>query len=345
MMEELLIHLAKIVGVIAVMLGIVAYTVMAERWICAWIQDRIGPNRVGPLGVLQPLADGIKLFLKEDVLPHHVHKVLYTIGPTLVMIPALVNIGVIPWGSVLPIKGRLVPCVIADLDIGILFVFAFATLSVYGIVLAGWASNSKYPFLGGIRSSAQMISYEVCLGLTVVPLFMQVGSLNLSDVVHYQIHHPWFVLGQPLSFFIFVVSAFAETNRLPFDLPEAEQELVGGYNTEYSSMKFGMFYMGEYAAMFVMAALVATLFFGGWTLPFAPCNAPARTLGIGVLHIGIFVAKVLAVLFVYIWVRWTLPRFRYDQLMGLGWKVFIPLTIVNILVTGVAMAARTLVDY
>jgi len=340
MMTELLVHIIKIAAVIGVMLGIVAYTVMAERWVSAWIQDRIGPNRVGPLGLLQPLADGIKLFLKEDVLPHHVKKLLYTLAPTLVIMPALVNIAVIPWGSDLPIAGHEVKCVIADLNIGILFVFAFASLSVYGIVLAGYASNSKYPFLGGIRSSAQMISYEVCLGLSVVPVFMQAGSLNLVTVVEYQTQHGWMLLypWQWLSFFIFVISAFAETNRLPFDLPEAEQELVGGYNTEYSSMKFGMFMMGEYAAMFVMSSLIVTLFLGGWSLPFAPFNAPAKTLGVGLAHIGVFVAKLLAVLFVYIWVRWTIPRFRYDQLMALGWKIFIPLTIVNILLVAVVLA-------
>lgn len=338
MIVGLLIDVIKIAAVIGVMLGIVAYTVMAERWVSAWIQDRIGPNRVGPLGLLQPLADGIKLILKEDVLPHHVKKALYTIAPTLVIMPALINMAVIPWGSSLPVAGYDVKCVIADLNIGILFVFAFTSLSVYGIVLAGYASNSKYPFLGGIRSSAQMISYEVCLGLSVVPVFMQAGSLNLGAVVEYQAQHTWLVLCQPLSFFIFVVSAFAETNRLPFDLPEAEQELVGGYNTEYSSMKFGMFMMGEYAAMFVMSSLIVTLFLGGWSLPFAPLNAPAQTLGVGLLHIGVFLAKLLGVLFVYIWVRWTIPRFRYDQLMALGWKIFIPLTIVNILLVGVVLA-------
>jgi NADH-quinone oxidoreductase subunit H len=338
MIVELLIHLAKIAGVIGVMLGIVAYTVMAERWVCAWMQDRIGPNRVGPFGLFQPIADGLKLILKEDVLPHHVNKVFYTIGPTLVMMPALINIAVIPWGSTLPIAGRTVNCVIADLDIGILFVFAFAALSVYGIVLAGWASNSKYPFLGGIRSSAQMISYEVCLGLSVVPVFMQVGALNLGKVVEYQAQQQWLVVCQPVSFFIFLVSAFAETNRTPFDLPEAEQELVGGYNTEYSSMKFGMFFLGEYAAMFVMSCLITTLFFGGWSLPFAPFNAPAQTLGVGLAQIGAFLAKVCFFLFVYIWVRWTIPRFRYDQLMALGWKLFIPLTIANLIVAGVVLA-------
>jgi NADH-quinone oxidoreductase subunit H len=340
MIPLLLIHLIKIVCVIGVMLTIVAYTVLAERKICAWMQDRIGPNRVGPLGLLQPLADGLKFAFKEDVLPHHVNKVYFTLAPVIAMVPALITIAVVPWGSQLVIPGLAEPVkgVIADLNVGILFVFAIASLGVYGIVLAGWASNSKYPFLGGIRSSAQMISYEVCLGLSVVPVFMQVGSLNLTKVVEYQTHHTWLALCQPLSFFIFIVSAFAETNRLPFDLPEAEQELVGGYHTEYSSMKFAMFFMGEYAAMFVASALMATLFFGGWSLPFAPFNAPAHTLLVGLAHIGIFLAKVCLFLFFYIWVRWTIPRFRYDQLMALGWKIFIPLTLLNILISGVVLA-------
>jgi NADH-quinone oxidoreductase subunit H len=340
MLEELLIHLVKIAGVLGVMLGIVAYTVLAERWICAWIQDRIGPNRVGPFGLLQPLADGLKFLFKEDVLPRHVHKVYFTLAPALVMVPALVTVAVVPWGSQLPVAGATIKCVIADLDVGILFVFAIASLGVYGIVLAGWASNSKYPFLGGIRSSAQMISYEVCLGLSVVPVFMQVGALNLGSVVEYQARHVWLVLCQPLSFFIFMVSAFAETNRLPFDLPEAEQELVGGYHTEYSSMKFAMFFLGEYANMFVASALMVTLFFGGWSLPVGPLAAPAETLWTGLAHIGIFLAKVLVLLFVFIWVRWTLPRFRYDQLMALGWKVFVPLTIANIFVYGIILTVR-----
>lgn len=238
----------------------------------------------------------------------------------------------------MPIAGRMIDCVIANLDVGILFIFAIASLGVYGIVLAGWASNSKYPFLGGVRSSAQMISYEVCLGLSVVPVFMQVGSLNLTKVVEYQGHHTWLILCQPLSFLIFLVSAFAETNRLPFDFPEAEQELVAGYNTEYSSMKFGMFFMAEYAGMFVQSALMATLFLGGWSLPFAPMNVPAQTLGVGLAQIGVFLGKVMFFLFVYIWVRWTVPRFRYDQLMALGWKIFIPLTLLNIVITGVVLA-------
>jgi len=342
LLVELVVHVVKIAAVIGALLGIVAYGVLLERRVCAWIQDRHGPNRVGPFGLFQPIADGVKLFLKEDILPHHVQKVLYTIAPPLVMLPALLNIGVIPWGSRLPLPWLPEPvsCVIADLDIGILFVFAFASFSVYGIVLAGWASNSKYPFLGGIRSSAQMISYEVCLGLSVVPVFMEVGSLNLGAVVEYQAQHGWLIVRpwQWVSFLVFLTSAFAETNRLPFDFPEAEQELVGGYNTEYSSMKFGMLMLGEYAALVVMSALMATLFLGGWSLPVAPLNAPATTIGIGLAQIAIFLAKTLFFMFVYIWVRWTLPRFRYDQLMTLGWKVFVPVTIANIVVVGAVMA-------
>ena len=226
MINELVIHVVKIAAVIGVMLGIVAYTVMLERWVCAWMQDRIGPNRVGPFGLLQPLADGVKFLFKEDVLPHHVNKVYFCIAPIVTMIPGLIAMAVIPWGSNLPIAGHVIKGVIADLNVGILFIFAISSLGVYGIVLAGWASNSKYPFLGGIRSSAQMISYEVCLGLSVVPVFMQAGSLNLMKVVEYQASHTWLILCQPLSFLIFMVSAFAETNRTPFDLPEAEPELA-----------------------------------------------------------------------------------------------------------------------
>ena len=340
-MEFIVITMAKIAVMLGVLLTVVAYTVWLERKVCAWMQDRVGPNRVGPFGLLQPLADGLKMMLKEDVLPRHItDKALYTLGPLMAMVPALVTAGAIPWGSQLPIFGRQIQCVVANLNAAVLVVFATSSFAVYGIVLAGWASNSKYPFLGGVRSSAQMISYEVCLGLSVVPVFMQVGSLNLGKVVEYQACHLPFICYPHmwLSFLIFLVSAFAETNRTPFDLPEAEQELVGGYNTEYSSMKFGMFFMGEYAAMFVMSSLMVTLFLGGWSLPFAPFNAPATSLVVGLLHIGVFLAKVGACLFFYVWVRWTIPRFRYDQLMGLGWKVFIPLTIVNILIVGAVLA-------
>lgn len=336
MAEDFPILLLKIGGAVLGLLTIVAYTVLLERRVAAWIQDRVGPNRVGPMGLMQPIADFIKLVTKEDLLPAYAHKVYYILAPALVMIPSLLVIAVIPWGSYL----GGVKCVIADIDTGILFVFAITSLAVYGIVLAGWASNSKYPFLGGIRSSAQMISYEVCLGLSVVSIIMQTGTLNLGHIVEYQAEHTWLMVCQPLAFFIFVVSAFAETNRLPFDFPEAEQELAGGYNIEYSSMKFALFFMGEYANMTIASALVATLFLGGWSLPFEPFNAPATSLGIGIAHIGIFLAKVMAFLFFFIWVRWTLPRFRYDQLMQIGWNVMLPLALINVFVTGAILLWR-----
>lgn len=326
----------KIIVIFGLVLTIVPYTVLAERRICAWIQDRVGPNRVGFQGLLQPIADGLKLMLKEDMLPHHVHKILFTLAPALVFMPSLMILAVIPWGSEIgPMK-----CVVSDMNAGMLFALALASFSVYGIALAGWASNSKYAFLGGVRSAAQLISYEVCLGLSLIPLFMQAGTLNLGTMVTYQTAHGWLVLYHPLAFFIFLTSVFAECNRTPFDLPEAEQELVSGYHTEYSSLKFGLFYLGEYANMLVASALVTTLFLGGWSLPFAPFNAPATVIWVGLAHVMIFVAKVCAVLFLFIWVRWTVPRFRYDQLMALGWKVFFPLALVNILVVAVVMACR-----
>lgn len=330
----ILIDFAKIIGVVAVVLGIVSYLVLVERWVCAWIQDRIGPNRVGIFGLLQPLADVAKLIFKEDMLPGHVRRVYFVIAPMVVLIPALVSLTVIPWGSML----GTMKCVIADVDSGILLCFAVGSLGVYGIVLGGWASNSKYPFLGGIRASAQLISYEITMALSVVPVFMMSGGLNLGRIVEFQCDHGWLLLFQPLSAFLFLVSAFAETNRLPFDLPEAEQELVSGYHTEYSGMKFALFFLAEYANMVVASALIVTLFLGGWSLPFGGLDQPAATLGMGLLHIGIFLAKLFAVLFVYIWVRWTLPRFRYDQLMHLGWKIFLPLALLNIVATAMVLA-------
>jgi NADH-quinone oxidoreductase subunit H len=333
---QLLIETGRISAVVLVLLGIVAYTVLLERRMAAWMQDRLGPNRVGPQGLLQPIADFMKLIMKEDIIPSYVNKVYYILAPAVVMIPSLMTIAVIPWGSML--GGR--KCVIADLDVGLLYIFAVASLTVYGIVLAGWSSNSKYPFLGGIRSSAQMISYEVCLGLSVVGLIIQTGTLNLSAIVEYQAQHGWLILTQPVAFFVFLISAFAETNRLPFDFPEAEQELVGGYHTEYSSMKFALFFLGEYANMTISAALMTTLFFGGWSLPFAPFNAPATTVAMGLAHIGVFFAKLLGFIIFFIAVRWTLPRFRYDQLMRIGWNIMIPLALLNIVVTAAIVAWR-----
>ncbi len=336
--------LAKIFCVIGAVLTMFAYSVLAERKISAMIQDRIGPNRVAVpgisamplvgsfltrLGFWQPIADGVKAILKEDFTPSYVRKVYFWLAPGIVLIPSLLIVAVIPFGSNL--GGQRM--VIADLDVGILYTFGIVSLGVYGIVLAGYAANSKYPFLGGIRSSAQMISYEIAMGMSVIPLFLVVGDLNLSKVIEYQAQHAWLVCYAPVSFFLFLVSAFAETNRLPFDLPECETELVAGYNTEYSSMKFALFFMGEYANMIAGSAMMVTLFFGGWTLPFGGLDRPAASIGIGLLHIGIFLGKVAFLMVVFIWVRWMLPRFRYDQLMDLGWRRFIPLALANILAT------------
>ncbi len=325
----------KILAAFGVLMFMVAYIVLVERKVCAFIQDRIGPNRAGPFGLLQPVADGIKAFFKEEVTPGHVRKVFYVLAPMIVLMPAILNLAVIPFGSTLGNEQNQM--VLANLNVGILYTFGIVSLGVYSIVLAGYAANSKYPFLGGIRSSAQMISYEVSMGMSVIPIFMLVGSLNLGEVIGYQAHglFRWLVFKQPLAFAIFLGAAFAETNRTPFDLPEAEQELAGGYNVEYSSIKFALFFMGEYANMILASAMMVTLFFGGWTLPWFGLDQPASSLGMGVVHIGVFLAKVFALLLIFIWVRWMWPRFRYDQLMNLGWRRFIPLALANIVVTAV----------
>jgi NADH-quinone oxidoreductase subunit H len=377
---DVFVTLIKIFVLVNVVLGLVSYTVMAERKISAAIQDRIGPNRVGvPLGGVrigsftipnvslwglgQPLADAFKFMLKEEFTPAHVNKFYFWLAPAMAMVPALLTICVIPFASnhavVLPFFDYTMkaPGVIADVGIGVLLVFAIASLGVYGIVLAGWASNSKYPFLGGIRSSAQMISYEVSMGLSVIPLFLVMGNLRLSDVVQYQVVHGWTVLpflatrwpwhnGESyllwipmlISFMIFLVSAFAETNRLPFDLPESETELVGGYHTEYSAMKFALFFLGEYAAMIVASSLMVTLFLGGWSLPFGFYMAWQDQWWSVPVYAFVFLLKMLAFIVLFIWVRWTLPRFRYDQLMGLGWKCILPIALANIILTGILLA-------
>jgi NADH-quinone oxidoreductase subunit H len=340
----------KILGVFSVVMFIVAYAVWVERKVCAAIQDRHGPNRVGIFGLLQPAADAIKAFLKEDFMPGHVRKGYYWLAPALVMIPSLLTVAIIPFGSLLGHQKM----VIADLNVGILYTFGIVSLGVYGIVLAGYAANSKYPFLGGIRSSAQMISYEIAMGLSVIPLFLIAGgldvpqlsagwqallegttSLNLNRLVSWQAAHGWLIFYAPISFVIFLAAMFAETNRMPFDLPEAEQELAGGYNVEYSSMKFALFFMAEYAAMTAASALLVTLFLGGWSLP--GLSQPATTIGMGLLHIGIFLAKMACLICIVIWVRWMWPRFRYDQLMDLGWRRFIPLALANIVATAVVL--------
>lgn len=325
----------KIFVVFSVLMTIVAYAVWVERKVSAAIQDRLGPNRFGPFGLLQPAADAVKAFLKEDFTPAHVRKVYFWLAPAITLIPGLVVVAVLPFGSMLGHQKM----VIADLNVGILYTFGIVSLGVYGIVLAGYASNSKFPFLGGIRSSAQLISYEIAMGMSVVAVFLLTGTLNLTDVVLYQsgnLFH-WLVFKQPIAFIIFAVAALAETNRTPFDLPEAEQELAGGYNVEYSSMKFALFFMGEYANVTAASAMMVTLFFGGWSLPFAGLDQPATTILIGVLHILIFLAKTCFILFLIIWVRWMWPRFRYDQLMDLGWRRFLPLALANIIVTAVIL--------
>jgi NADH-quinone oxidoreductase subunit H len=345
----------KILGAFSVLMFIVAYAVWVERKLSAAIQDRHGPNRFGPFGLFQPAADAIKAILKEDFTPGHVRKVYYWLAPAIVMMPSILVVAVIPFGSYLGHQQM----VIADLNVGVLYTFGMVSLGVYGIVLAGYAANSKYPFLGGIRSSAQLISYEIAMGLSVLPLFLLTGTLNLSDVVVYQGQHGWlalpFLSPHPslhdlvmwpfmlLAFGVFLAAAFAETNRTPFDLPEAEQELAGGYNVEYSSMKFALFFMGEYANLTVAAALMATLFLGGWTLPIAGLDRPALPdqIGLGLLQIAIFLAKTLFLIFMVMWVRWMWPRFRYDQLMDLGWRRFIPLALANVIVTAVVIWVRS----
>jgi len=328
----------KILASFAILMTMVAYIVLVERRVCAFVQDRVGPNRVGPFGLLQPWADGIKAFLKEDFTPAHVRKIYFFLAPGIALMPAILNLAVIPFGS----KIGNQPMVLANLNVGILYTFGIVSLGVYSIVLAGYAANSKYPFLGGIRSSAQMISYEISMGMSVIPVFLLAGSLNLSDVIGYQAHglFSWLVFKQPLAFAIFLGAAFAETNRTPFDLPEAEQELAGGYNIEYSSIKFALFFMGEYANMILASAMMVTLFFGGWTLPWFGLDQTATTLLGGIAHIAIFLAKVFVFLLVFIWVRWMWPRFRYDQLMDLGWRRFLPLALANIVVTAVVLWAK-----
>ncbi len=345
----ILTSLAKTIGVIfLIILPMVSYSVYAERRVSALIQDRVGPNRVGPAGLFQPVADALKFILKEDFTPAHVNTFYYWLAPCLAMVPAIATIAVVPFGSTL----WGVPMVIADVNVGVLYVFAIASLGVYGIVIAGWSSNSKYPFLGGVRATSQMISYELSLGLAVIPIFLLVGQLRLTSIVQFQIEHGWMIapfigdwgnlqkwlLALPMfiSFCVFTVAIFAETNRLPFDLPEAETELVGGYHTEYGSMKFALFFLGEYAAMITGSAIIVTLFLGGWHFPWIPDGSHGWIFGL--LNIAVFFAKVAVLLVVFIWVRWTLPRFRYDQLMRLGWIFFFEIALVNIFITALILA-------
>lgn len=310
-----------------IMVGVALLT-LAERRICAWMQDRLGPNRVGPQGLLQPAADGLKNFLKEETYPALADKTLFILAPLISFVPALLTFAVIPFAAPLPTPWGVVPMVVADLPVGFLYILAISSLGVYGIVLAGWSSNNKYALLGGLRASAQMISYEIALGMSTVAVLLLAGNVTLSQVIARQQQGAWFVISLTLAFSIFMISAFAETNRLPFDLPEAEAELIAGYHTEYSAMKFSMFYIAEYSNMVTASALMATLFFGGWDIPFTAWDQTGEPSVLKTLAtLAAFGLKTGFFLFTYIWIRWTLPRFRYDQLMALGWKVLLPLSL------------------
>ena len=332
----------KMIVVFTVYMVGVAMLTLAERKISAWIQGRLGPNRVGgKLGLLQPAADGVKNIMKEETLPGHVNKPIFTLAPMLAFIPALMAAAVIPFGATWDSRWGRIPMVIADLPVGFLFILAITSLGVYGIVLAGWSSNNKYALLGGLRSSAQMISYEVAMGMSLIPVLLLAGNVTLNEIVDQQANmYTWNVLTLTISFFIFMVAAFAETNRLPFDLPEAESELIAGYHTEYSAMKFSMFPISEYANMATSSALMATLFFGGWNIPFMTRdNSGGVGLLLVLLSIAIFAVKTGFFLFVFIWIRWTLPRFRYDQLMSLGWKTMLPLALAYIVIIAATILA------
>ncbi len=323
-----------------VLLTAVAYTVWLERKVVGHMQNRWGPTRVGPFGLLQPAADGIKFLFKEDLTPPHVYKPLYIAAPLIAVIFALTSIAVIPIGNSITVAGYSIPLQITDVNIGLLLVLGVTSMGVYGVALAGWSSNNKYSLLGGLRASAQMVSYEISLGLSLVGVLIMAGSFSLRDIVNAQSGHFWGFIprwnifqGQFIGFFVYLMAAYAETNRIPFDLPEAETELVAGYHTEYSAMKFAMFFMAEYANMITVACLATLLFLGGWH---GPVGGPPIVQAL--LPVFWFTAKVFVFLFIYIWVRGTLPRFRYDQLMAFGWKFLLPLALVNLVATAIAVA-------
>ncbi|MCC6866301.1 MAG: NADH-quinone oxidoreductase subunit NuoH [Ignavibacteria bacterium] len=334
---DLLITAVKITLVLNILLVSVAYAVYAERRISAFMQNRYGPNRVGYEGLLQSFADVIKLVFKEDIVPVKANKTIHTLAPMISIFVALTTLAVVPFGYQIELFGKIIPLQITDVNVGILYILALTSLGVYGIALSGWSSNSKYSLFGGIRSCAQMISYELSMGLSVVGIILISGSLSLQDIVIHQYGWKWNIILQPLGFIIFLVASFAETNRLPFDLPEAEPELVGGYHTEYSSMKFALFFLAEYANMIIASTVITTLYLGGWQFPYLQTfGLPA--LAVSIIQILTFCIKVVILVFFFIWVRWSLPRFRYDQLMNLGWKVMLPLALLNIIVTAIVVS-------
>lgn len=325
--------LVLIVIVVMASLVIAMYTTFAERKVAAVLQDRRGPNRAGPFGILQPLADGLKLFFKEEVIPNFSSKFLFILGPSLAMLTAIMTSAVVPWGGTIHVFNRDISLQIADVNVGILYVFAVVSMGVYGIMIGSWASNNKYSLMGGLRAASQIISYELAMGISLIALLMVTGTLSLKEMVLQQQSGYWNVVYQPLGFLLFLICAFAECNRTPFDLPEAESELIGGYHTEYSSMKLGFYLFSEYINMFISSVIMSTLFFGGYDIPFVnEANYDQTWMAIfGVLAL---MAKVVGFIFLFMWVRWTIPRFRYDQLMNLGWRVLIPIALFNMLVTG-----------
>ena len=325
--------------IFALSLVVAMYSTLAERKIAAFLQDRVGPNRAGPGGMFQPLADGVKMFLKEEIIPTQSSKFLFIAGPSLAILTACIGSAVIPWGQDVVLFGKTIALQATDINVGILYIFGVVSLGVYGVMIGGWASNNKFSLMGAIRAASQNISYEIPMGLSIIALLLLTNSLSLKDIAEQQHGFNWNVFYQPLGLLVFLICSFAETNRTPFDLPECETELVGGYHTEYSSMKLGFYLFAEYINMFVSSAVMATLYFGGYNYPgmdfvnslIGPTWGPL--LGMGVLFLKIF-----AFIFFFMWVRWTIPRFRYDQLMNLGWKVLIPLAIANIVLTGVVIA-------
>jgi NADH-quinone oxidoreductase subunit H len=323
--------------IISLSMVVAMYSTYAERKIAAFLQDRLGPNRAGPFGILQPLADGLKLFFKEEIIPLTSSKFLFILGPMLAMITAMLTSAVIPWGSTIEIGGRQVPLQIADVNIGILYIFGVVSLGVYGIMIGGWASNNKFSLLAAIRGASQMISYELAMGLSLIAVLMITGSLRLSVIVNEQIAHGWNIIYQPLGFLIFFVCALAECNRTPFDLPEAENELNMGYHQEYSSMKLGFYLFAEYINMFISSVVMATLFFGGYDIPFVNEAAWGNHWWVGLIGFAVLMAKATIFIFIFMWIRWTIPRFRYDQLMNLGWKGLLPLALVNMLITALVV--------
>jgi NADH-quinone oxidoreductase subunit H len=348
-LTNLLVVAAQAGILVNMMLVAAAYMVLAERKIAAWIQNRVGPNRVGPWGLFQSFADVFKLYLKEDIVPAAADYRFHALAPIISIAVAITVYAVIPWsGPLVTIDGVEYGLAMApNMNIALLVILAMTSVGVYGIALAGWSSNSKYSLLGGLRSAAQMISYELSMGLSIVGILMICGSLNLVEIIQYQMAHGWNVMYQPFAFLIFMIAALAETNRAPFDLPEAEPELVGGYHTEYSGMKFGLLYLAEYANILASSAIMATLFLGGWdAIPFideaALLGLEPTSLPMVLIGHGVFISKALLLVFVFIWIRWSLPRFRYDQLMNLGWKVLLPLALANIFLTGIGIK---LVDY